>query len=151
MNKVIRTSMMIVALGAVTMVMATRAMADEWPLVPGNYWDVTDVKIKDGGGLEYANFLAGEWRRNQEFAKSKGWIKGYMVFSNAYARPGEPDLFLVTVVEEVISGAESEKRQAEYMAWRKKTLAEMAKESGNRAQFREILGSSLLQELTFRN
>jgi hypothetical protein len=37
------------------------------------------------------------------------------------------------------------------MAWRKQTLAEMAKESGNRAQFREILGRSLLQELNFRN
>jgi hypothetical protein len=143
--------MLILALGAATMLVATRAMADESPFVPGNYWDVTDVKIKDGGGLAYAKFLAGEWRKNQEFAKSKGWIKGYMVFSNAYPRPGEPDLYLVSISEQVVSGAESEKRQAEYLAWRKTTLAEMEKESGDRVQFREILGSSLLQEMNFRN
>jgi hypothetical protein len=131
--------------------MAARAMADEWPLVPGNYWEVTGVKLKDGGGLAYANFIAGEWRENQEFAKSKGWIKGYMVFTNTYPRTGEPDLYLVTVSEDVASAATSEKRQDEYMAWRKKTLVQMQKESGNRAEFREVISSSLLQEMTFRN
>jgi hypothetical protein len=138
------------ALGASSMLMATRAMADEWPLVPGSYWEVTGVKIKDGGGLAYANFLAGEWRENQEFAKSKGWIKSYMIFSNSYPRPGEPDLYLVTITEDVASAATSEKREEEYMAWRKKTLVQMQKESGNRAEFREVISSSLLQELTFR-
>jgi hypothetical protein len=37
------------------------------------------------------------------------------------------------------------------MEWRKKTIAQMEKESGNRAEFREVGSSSLLQELTFRN
>jgi hypothetical protein len=138
------------ALGASSMLLATRAMADEWPLAPGNYWEVTGVKIKDGGGLGYANFLASEWRENQEFAKSKGWIKSYTIFSNSYPRPGEPDIYLVTVTEDIPSAATSEKRQDEYMAWRKKTLAQMEKESGNRAEFREVISNSLLQELTFR-
>ena len=150
MKNLIPRAILVMALGASSMLMAARAMADEWPLVPGSYWEVTGVKIKDGGGLAYANFLAGEWRENQEFAKSKGWIKSYMLFSNSYPRPGEADLYLVTVTEDVASAATSEKRQEEYMAWRKKTLVQMQKESGNRAEFREVISSSLLQEMTFR-
>ncbi len=98
----------------------------------------------------YANFLAGEWRDNQEFAKSKGWIKGYMVLSNNYPRKGEADLYLITISDHVTTGSEDEKRQAEYMEWKKKSLDQMQKESGNRAEIREILGSELLQELKFR-
>jgi hypothetical protein len=150
MKNPIPRTILVLALGASSTLMAARTMADEWPLVPGNFWDVTGVKIKDGGGLEYANFLAGEWRENQEFWKSKGWIKSYMIFTNKYGRPGEPDMYLVTVREEIPSGATSEKRSDEYMAWRKKTLAQMEKESGNRAEFREVISGSLLQEMTFR-
>lgn len=146
----IRRSALVFAFCASSVMMATGAVADEWPLVQGNYWEVSGIEIKDGGGLKYATFLANEWRENQEFAKSKGWIKGYMVLANTYPRKGEPDLYLITVTDRVVSGAESEKRQDEYMAWRKKTISQMQSESGNRAEFREVTSNSLLQELTFR-
>jgi hypothetical protein len=73
-----------------------------------------------------------------------------MIFSNVYARTGEPDLYLVTITDSIVSGTESEKRQKEYMAWRKKTLEQMESESGNRAEYREVISDSLLQELTIR-
>jgi hypothetical protein len=111
---------------------------------------VTGINLKDGGGLAYANFLATEWKADQEFAKSKGWIKSYMVLSNAYARKGEPDLYLVVVSERLPSGPEADKRDDDYMAWKKKSQAQMQKESGNRVEIREIGSSSLLQELKFR-
>ena len=126
------------------------AAADEWPLVSGDFWEVTGIHLKDGGGLAYANFLASEWRANQEFAKSKGWIKNYMILGNAYPRKGEPDVYLITITDRLVTGPEGEKRQGEYMEWRKKTIAEMQKESGNRAEFRELGSNSLLQELKFR-
>ena len=150
MKNLIPRAILVMALGTASMLVATRAIADEWPLVPGGYWDVTGVKLKDGGGLAYANFLAGEWRENQEFGKSKGWVKSYMILANSNPRAGEPDLYLVTVTEDIPSGATSEKRQDEYMASKKKTLAQMEKESGNRAEFREVVSSLLLQEMTFR-
>jgi predicted metal-binding transcription factor (methanogenesis marker protein 9) len=39
----------------------------------------------------------------------------------------------------------------EYMAWRKKTLEQMVSESGNRAEYREVMSESLLQVLSFRD
>jgi len=52
-------------------------------VVLGDYREVTGVKLKDAGTLAYANYLAGEWRANVEFAKSKGWINGYLLFQNS--------------------------------------------------------------------
>lgn len=150
MKSSMKSSILALAIGAASMIAASSASAEEWPLVPGNYWEVTGVDIKDGGGLKYAQFLAGEWKNNLEFSKSQGWIKDYMIFSNVYARPNEPDLYLVTIVESIVSGAEGEKRQQEYMAWRKKTIEQMESESGNRAEYREVISDALLQELKVR-
>ena len=150
MKNTVRKSVLVLALGAASILTAAGASADEWPLVQGNYWEVTGIDIKDGGGLKYAQFLAGEWKDNLEFSKSQGWIKDYKIFSNAYARSNEPDLYLVTITESIVSGAESEKRQQAYLAWRKKTIEQMQSESGNRAEYREVLSDSLLQELTIR-
>jgi hypothetical protein len=131
-------------------VMPTRALASDWPMVEGDFWEITGVHLKDGGALAYANFIATEWKADQEFAKSKGWIKSYLVFSNSYARKGEPDLYLVTVTDRLPSGSESDKRGDEYIAWKKKSNAQLVKESGNRAEVREIQGGMLLQELKIK-
>jgi hypothetical protein len=150
MRKLIPRAILVLAFGASSMMMAAAAHAQEWPLVAGDYWEVTGVVIKDGGGLKYANFLAGEWRENMEFSKSKGWIKDYMILGNAYARADEPDLFLITIMDSVVSGPEGEKRQQEYMAWKKKTVTQMETESGNRAEFREVKTNFLFQQFKFR-
>ena len=137
-------------LSFVTAVLPTRASASDWPMAPGDYWEMTGVHLKDGGELAYSNFLATEWKADQEFAKSKGWIKGYLVLGNAHARKGEPDLYLVVISERLPSGPEADKRTDEYVAWKKKTQAQMQKESGNRLEIREIGSNLLLQELKFR-
>jgi hypothetical protein len=150
MRSMITRSILVLALCASSAVIATRAVADEYPLVGGDFWEVSGIIVKDGGGLAYANFLASEWRENQEFAKSKGWIKSYMILANNYPRKGEPDLYLISITDKVASGPEGEKRLVEYMEWRKKTIAQMEKESGNRTEFRELGSDALLQELRFR-
>ncbi|OWQ85753.1 hypothetical protein CDN99_21420 [Roseateles aquatilis] len=128
----------------------TGALAGDWPMVMGEYWEITGVHLKDGGAFTYAGFLATQWKADQEFAKSKGWIKSYTVLSNVYPRKGEPDLYLLVMTERLPSGPEGEKRGDEYLAWKKKTEAQMQKESGDRFEFREIGSSMLLQELKFK-
>jgi hypothetical protein len=151
MTKPIRNIVLALALSAASMTLATSAFAQEWPLAGGDYWDVAGIDVKDGGDLKYASWLATEWKANAEFAKSKGWIKDYKIFANTHPRSGEPDLYLVRVMETVVSGPEGEKRSKEYQEWSKKTMEQMETESGNRAEFREVLSSSLLQELLFRD
>jgi hypothetical protein len=150
MTRSIKKACFVLALCAASAMMTTSAFAQEWPLVGGDYWEVTGIHIMDGGGLKYANFLADDWRKNAEFAQSKGWIKGYKVMSNVHARKGEPDLYLISIIDSVVSGPEGEKRQQEYMEWQEKSMEQMAKESGNRAEYREVMSTVLLQDLSFR-
>ena len=124
--------------------------ADDWPMSGGDYWEVTGIDVKDGGAWAYANWLATEWRKNSEFAKSKGWIKDYMILSNVHGRAGEADLYIIRVVANVPTGAEGEKRADEYQAWSKKSSEKMVAESGNRVEYREVLSTSLLQVMSFK-
>jgi hypothetical protein len=73
-----------------------------------------------------------------------------MIFANVYNRADEPDLYLVSVVEDVPSAAENEKRQKEYMEWQSKSIEKLVGESGNRAEYRTVMSSSLLQLLSIR-
>lgn len=124
---------------------------EEPPFIPGDYWEVTGVKTADGAGLKYARWLAGEWRKNSEFAKSKGWIKDFMVINNVHARADEPDLYLIRVFETMATVEEGEQRRKEYMAWSKRSMDEMAAESGNRAEYRTVMSTSLLRHMKFRD
>ncbi len=124
---------------------------EEPPFIGGDYWQVTGVKTADGAGLKYARWLAGEWRKNSEFAKSEGWIKDYMVISNVHPRSDEPDLYLIVVFENMATVEEGEERRKKYMDWAKKSMDEMAEESGNRAEYRTVMSTSLLQHMNFRD
>ena len=141
----------ILTFGASAFMISGNAVAEEWPFVGGDYWEVTSIKIEDGGGYKYSKWLATEWRKNLEFTKSKGWIKDYMVIANVHARSDEADLYLIRVREDIPSGAEGEKRFKEYLEWQTKTIEKMQSESGNRAEYRTVMSDSLLQVLKFRD
>ena len=129
---------------------ATAAAQEQWPLVGGDYWEVTGIDVKDGGSWKYAKWLATEWRKELEFAKSKGWIKDYMILANVHNRSDEADLYLIRVREDIPSAAVGEKRQKEYIEWQTKSLEKLVGESGNRAEYRTVKSTSLLQLLTIR-
>jgi hypothetical protein len=150
MTKLLKKSLFVLALGLCALSMSSQVLAQEWPTVGGDYWTVTGVDVKDGGDLKYHSWLASEWKRNAQFAMSKGWLKGYKIFSNVHARAGEPDLYLIRIFESMPSGAEGEERYKEYMEWQTKTEEQMEAESGNRAEYREVMSTVLLQDLSFR-
>jgi hypothetical protein len=141
----------VAAAGVTMMAIATPTLAqEENPWKQGNYWDVSGIHIKDGGGLKYAQFLASSWVKNQEFAKSQGWISSYMVLSNEYPRQGEPDLYLITVFTSMASPDEQDKRTQAWREFNKKTMSQMQAESGARADYRTVGGQMLLRELVLR-
>lgn len=141
---------------ALTMIVAapvalpSAAMADDSPLVSGDYTSVSGIYVQDGGDFAYATFLAGEWSKQQEFAKSKGWITDYHIYANLSARGTEPNLYLTETFPRPLSGAEGEVRSKEWQAFYKRSNATLDAESGSRAKFRTLTGVSMLQELKVR-
>lgn len=141
---------MLVALGAASMAYAVPASAQEFPLQGGNYWTVAEVSIDDGHAGDYADHLAGAYRKTEDFAKSKGWIKNYYILSNVNKRAGEPDLYLVTISDHLTNVAEDEARSKEMNAYLATSARQEDAQSGARAKFRHSGGSMLLQELNYR-
>ena len=149
MNKNTLSTFVVILLSALAMNVAQAQ--DEPPFISGDYWEVTGIKVADGAGLKYARWLAGEWRKNSDFAKSQGWIKDFMVISNVHARSDEPDLYLIRVFENMATVEEGEERRKQYMEWAKKSMDKMAEESGNRAEYRTVMSTSLLRHMKFRD
>ena len=142
--------MMLAALGAATMLLAVPAAAQDVPLVNGNFWSVTEVTIDDGHFSTYADYLAGQYRKQQEFAKSKGWIKDYYILANGNKRAGEPDLYLVQIFDHVTTPAEDIAREKATNAYLAQTTRQGEAGSGDRAKYRHIGGNMLLQEQVYR-
>ena len=124
--------------------------AQDNPMVPGEYVAVSSISIDDGHELEYANFLASQWRARQEYAKKQGWISGYEVLSNVFNRPGEPDLLLVVRYKSLPDSAEQLRRDAAMRTFNQQTDAQMAAASGDRAKYRRQMGTQLWQEVKFK-
>jgi len=141
----------VAAVGVAMLAVATPTLAqEENPWKQGNYWNVSGIHVKDGSGLKYAQFLASNWVKNQEFAKSQGWISSYMVLSNPYPREDEPDLYLIQVFASMPSSDEADKRAQAVREFNKKTMAELQAESGARADYRTMGSQLLLRELVLR-
>ena len=141
----------VAAAGVAMLAVATPTLAqEENPWKQGNYWDVSSIHVKDGSGLKYAQFLASNWVKNQEFAKSQGWISNYLVLSNPYPREGEPDLYLIQVFAGMPRSDEADKRAQAFRDFNKKTTAQLQAESGARADYRTSGSQLLLRELVLR-
>lgn len=121
-----------------------------YPLVGGDFWEVAAINLEPGGGYAYAEHLATKWKDSQEFAKSKGWVKDYMVLANNYPRDGEPDLYLISIMESIPTGPEGEAQGEEYRAWAEASASTLSEESGDRAEIRRLSGVMLLQQLNFK-
>lgn len=123
---------------------------DERVFKKGDYWEVSSIKVVDGQWLNYAKHLSKKWRDSMEFAKSKGWIKDYKVIVNEYPRENEPDMYLISMFDEMPTKAQDDERFKAYMEWSKSSIAEMEKGSGDRVVMRHLSSNSLLREVTFR-
>ncbi len=133
-----------------SLLLASPAAAQNSPFDYGDLTEVTGIDILDGGGMEYATYLANDWRKTQEFAKSQGWISDYKVYSNIHARDGEPELYLLVTYANMPDAAEAMKREEAYRAWAKKNDTQLNAESGNRSKFRKVMSTVLLGEMKFK-
>lgn len=140
-------------LAAATFAFAAPSMAQEanpYPFDPGEYVEVTGIELDDGAALKYANWLAGEWRANEDFAVSQGWLNSYEILSNEYPRAGEPHIYLIRRFPAFVDNAEGERRRQVMSARYKRTEQKLLEESSGRASYRTVLDSTLLRKLDWK-
>ena len=126
------------------------AMAQNDPFMGGDYVSVTSVSIDDGHYLDYANFLAGFYRAQEDYAVKQGWQTSWEILANVNARKGEPDLYLMRRFKNIPDGAEGERRSQMIRDNVKMSDAQMEAASGDRAKFRHVDSNMLLQEMKYK-
>ncbi len=135
---------------ATLMLSAVPAAAQNDPFMGGDYVSITSVSIDDGHFLDYATFLSGFYKDQEDYAVKQGWQTSWEILSNVYGRKGEPDLYLVRRFKNIPDGAEGERRAAMIRQNVKMDDKQMEMASGDRAKFRHVEGTMLLQELKWR-
>ena len=120
------------------------------PFIGGDYVSVTGVSIDDGHYLDYANFLSGFYKAQEDYAVKQGWQTSYEILANVNRRKGEPDLYLMRRFRNIPDGAEGERRAKMIRDNVKMDDAQMEAASGERAKFRHVDSNMLLQELKWR-
>lgn len=139
------------ALSAATLTLApSTANAQASAYAPGNYWSVQGIYIEPGQFENYMDYIADRYRKNQDFAKSRGWINGYRMLVNVNKRADEPDLYLISEFARMPDAKEQLEREAIIERSLRETTRVAEQASGQRVSMRRLGSSMLMQELTLK-
>ena len=133
------------------MLLPTLSLAQSMPVRPfhdGPVWDITFVKAKPGVGLKYMEFLATEWKTEQEALKKAGLILNYMVIATEAHSPTDFDLMLMIQFKDLATmEANQDKMEAVANQALNSNDKKMLEGYQERASWREIIGDRLSREI----
>jgi len=117
------------------------------PYHDGTVWNVTFVRMKPGMDSAYLNYLASDWKRNQEAAKKEGLIVSYKVLSTEAHDPNDWNLILMTEVKDLTT-LEATQDKADALSQR--LVGDDQKQMQgykDRSEIREIMGIRQAREI----
>ena len=111
-------------------------------------WDIAFIRIKPGMDSAYMNYVAGQWKAEQEAQKKAGNVISYKVLSVEGHTPGEFNLMLMTEYKSLAS-LEANEDKAEAVT--QKVVGNDEKQMQgykDRLEIREVMGNRLAREIT---
>lgn len=123
----------------------TTSFAQNDPFTGGDYVEVTGISIDDGHYMDYAAFISQTAMKQNAFMVSKGWAISTEYMANVHPRKGEPDLYIVRRYKDIPDTAEGERRAAALRDFMKMDDTQSGAASAERAKFRHVDGTMLLQ------
>jgi hypothetical protein len=73
------------------------------PYHPGTVWQIQFIHVKPGMDSAYKEWLASDWKREQEAFKAKGLILDYKVLETEDHSPNDFNLMLMTQAKDLAS------------------------------------------------
>ena len=117
------------------------------PYRNGSVWDIAYIRMKPGMETAYLNYLAGQWKTNQEAAKKEGLIVSYKVIQVEGHNPGEFNIMLMTEYKDL---ATMEAGEDKGDALAQKVVGDDEKQRQgyrDRLEIREVMGNRLGREI----
>ena len=126
----------------------TQAQTPVRPFHDGPVWELTFVKAKPGIGLKYMNYLATDWKTEQEAWKKAGLILDYKVIATEAHGTTDWDLMLMTEYKDLAT-MEANQDKMEEVAYKALQGNDQKMIAGyeERASWREIVGGRLAREI----
>lgn len=118
------------------------------PFHDGPVWTLTFVHTKPGLSLKYMEFLASEWKKEQDALKKAGLILDYKVIGTEAHNPNDWDVMLMTEFKDLATlEANEDKIQAVAMQALDLNDQKLMQGYQERASWREIIGDRLAREI----
>jgi hypothetical protein len=117
------------------------------PFHNGTVWEIGFIRMKPGMDTAYLNYVAGEWKTEQEAQKKEGIVISYRVLSVEAHTPGEWNLMLMTEYKNLAT-MEANEDKSEAVA--QKVIGNDEKQIQGykqRAEIREVMGNRLAREI----
>jgi hypothetical protein len=129
---------------------AAPAMAQELPVKNGSVWVASRIDTLPGQMPAYLDYLATEWKKQNEFLKAEGVLLSYRVMRTNHARNGEPDLILLLEYKDYYSIAQQDAMTKKLEAAMRRDARQGAAGNLEREKIRSLMGSTEYQELILK-
>ena len=117
------------------------------PYRNGTVWNIGFIRMKPGMDTAYLNYIAGDWKREQEALKKDGQIISYKVLQTEAHGAGDFNLMLLTEYKDL---ATYEKNLEKADALLQKVIGDDNKQRQGyreRLEIREVLADRLAREI----
>jgi hypothetical protein len=121
------------------------------PYRNGTVWNVAMIRMKPGMDTAYLDYLATDWKRNQEASKKEGLIVSYKVLTTEGHSPTDWNLLLMTEFKDLAS-MEANQDKADALA--QKVVGDDQKQMQgyrDRSEIREVMGDRLAREIVLES
>lgn len=143
-----RDLILVFSLFVVVTAMSTAASAQTArPYHNGSVWSIGFIQIKPGMDTAYLNYIATDWKKEQEALKKDGQIISYMVISTEGHSGSDWNMMLMTEYKDL---ATMEANEAKADVLLQKIFGNDEKQMQgyrDRLQIREVLGSRLGRQI----
>ena len=118
---------------------------------PGSVWTVAFIKMKPGMESAYLNYIATDWKREQEALKKDGQTLSYKVLTSEPHNPGDFNIILMTEYKDLAT-MEANDQKADDLT-QKVTGNDDKQRQGyrERLEIREVLGDRLAREMVLES
>ncbi len=117
------------------------------PYRNGSVWNVAFIRVKPGMDSAYMNYLATDWKKNQEASKKEGLILSYKVLTTEAHGAADFNLLLMTEYKDLAT-MEANEGKADNLA--QQIVGNDAKQMQgykDRLEIREVLQDRLAREV----
>jgi hypothetical protein len=117
------------------------------PYHPGTVWEIQFIRVKPGMDTAYKDWLATDWKKEQDALKAQGVILGYKILETEGHSPNDFNMMLMTEVKDLAT-LESTEQKADALTQQVMGPDEQQRQGyKNREAIREPLGVRIAREV----